>query len=338
MKVSIIIAAYNIEQYIKRCISSVINQTERDIEIIIVNDGSTDNTLNIIENVTKNDSRIKVINKKNEGLIEARKTGLSIAKGEYILFVDGDDYLELGAIEKLYNYSKVKNLDVLLFNCFWSYDDGRIVCKNTFDKNEIKNNDSYIKLLLLGKMSVNIWSKFIKREFILKVNLPNNLTYGEDLAIVMSMLTKKPNISYIEDNLYYYYQREDAITKKIDTKVLGLEEAIEYAKSILENNNMFLKYKSEFEYFYYINMYLTKIVFNTDFNNIHKKLYDYYREKNINLFNNMYIKNDLKNRELFIRFKIILFNINYSFVKIYKNFRYLILKIKEIKNYRLISN
>ena len=98
MKVSVIIAAYNIEKYIQRCIESVVNQSEREIEIIIVNDGSTDNTLNIINKVNELDDRIIVINKKNQGLIEARKTGLKYANGEFILFLDGDDWLENNCI------------------------------------------------------------------------------------------------------------------------------------------------------------------------------------------------------------------------------------------------
>ncbi|MDU4936124.1 MAG: glycosyltransferase family A protein, partial [Peptostreptococcaceae bacterium] len=102
MKVSIIIAAYNIEDYINRCLNSIVNQSFKDIEIIVVNDGSTDNTINIINNFAKNDVRIKVIDKKNGGLIEARKSGLARASGEYILFLDGDDWLHIEAIEKLY--------------------------------------------------------------------------------------------------------------------------------------------------------------------------------------------------------------------------------------------
>ena len=94
MKASIIIAAYNIETYIRRCIISIINQTLKDIEIIVVNDGSTDNTLGIIKELYKLDNRIIIVNQENKGLIEARKSGLNIAKGEYILFVDGDDWID----------------------------------------------------------------------------------------------------------------------------------------------------------------------------------------------------------------------------------------------------
>ena len=99
MKVSVIIAAYNIEEYIERCIESVINQSEIEIEIIIVNDGSTDNTLNIIKKMSDLDERIIIINQKNQGLVEARKRGLKNANGKFILFLDGDDLLENNCVE-----------------------------------------------------------------------------------------------------------------------------------------------------------------------------------------------------------------------------------------------
>lgn len=126
IKVSIIVAAYNIEKYIYKCIDSIRKQTFKDIEIIIVNDGSTDSTLNIIRNLALKDSRIRIIDKKNEGLIEARKSGLDVANGEYILFVDGDDWLELDALEKLYNNAINNNSDIVIYNAYNSYDNNKI--------------------------------------------------------------------------------------------------------------------------------------------------------------------------------------------------------------------
>ena len=134
MKVSIIVAAYNIEDYIKRCMYSIVNQTFKDIEIIVVNDGSTDNTLNIINDFAKNDARIKIIDKKNGGLIEARKSGLEIASGEYILFLDGDDWLHLEAIEKLYQEAKKDNFDIVLYNFYLAYDNNKLEEKSSFEE------------------------------------------------------------------------------------------------------------------------------------------------------------------------------------------------------------
>lgn len=120
-KVSVIIAAYNIQEYIGWCIESCINQTLDHIEIIIVNDWSTDKTLDIINKY--DDSKIKVINKRNEGLIEARKSGFNVANGEYILFIDGDDWIKLEALNILYNFAKEKSYDIVCYRWLCKYDD-----------------------------------------------------------------------------------------------------------------------------------------------------------------------------------------------------------------------
>ena len=101
MKVSVIIPAYNIEDYIGRCLESIIKQTLKDIEIIVVNDGSNDNTLAIINVFARKDNRIKIVDKKNKGSIEARKSGFKVANGEFILFIDGDDWIENDCLEIL---------------------------------------------------------------------------------------------------------------------------------------------------------------------------------------------------------------------------------------------
>ena len=113
--VSIIIPIYNVEKYLTKCIESVINQTYKNLEIILVNDGSTDNSKEIIDKYSLIDSRIKVINKKNGGLSEARNAGIEIAKGDYIGFLDSDDWIELNMYEKLYKYIKQENTYHILF-------------------------------------------------------------------------------------------------------------------------------------------------------------------------------------------------------------------------------
>ena len=114
-KISIIIPVYNVEKYLRECLNSVVNQTMRDIEIICVNDGSTDGSLDILKEYAKKDDRIIVINQTNGFVESARNNGLKIAKGEYIQFVDSDDYLELNACETAYKYALLYNADVVVF-------------------------------------------------------------------------------------------------------------------------------------------------------------------------------------------------------------------------------
>ena len=126
VKVSVIVPVYNVEKYLKDCLNSVINQTLEDIEIICVNDGSTDNSLAILEDYAKKDSRIKIINQKNKGLSGARNTGMKHVQGEYILFLDSDDWLKEDALSELYWSHLDDNLDMLFFQTVDYYEeDGR---------------------------------------------------------------------------------------------------------------------------------------------------------------------------------------------------------------------
>ena len=114
-KISIIATFYNLEDYAKRCVDSLTSQTLQDIEIICINDGSKDNTIGILQELAQSDNRIKIIDKKNEGVSIARNTGINAASGEYIMFVDGDDYLEPNACEVLYQKAIETDVDIIVF-------------------------------------------------------------------------------------------------------------------------------------------------------------------------------------------------------------------------------
>ena len=116
-KISVIVPVYNVEKYLSECLDSIVNQTLKDIEIICLNDGSTDNSFSILKEYALKDERIILIDKENDGLGYTRKIGLDNAKGEYILFCDSDDYYaELTAFEELYNYIEKVKVDVVIFN------------------------------------------------------------------------------------------------------------------------------------------------------------------------------------------------------------------------------
>ena len=124
MKLSIIVPIYNVETTLKRCLDSIISQDMTTCEIILINDGSTDKTIEIIKNYKNKDCRIKIIDKKNSGLIDARKSGFEVANGEDILFVDGDDWLDTNAINILYNSAKEKDYDIVCYKYLLKYEDG----------------------------------------------------------------------------------------------------------------------------------------------------------------------------------------------------------------------
>ena len=136
VKVSIIVPVYNVEKYLSKCLESLINQTLKDIEIICVNDGSTDNSLSILKEYANKDSRIKIIDKQNEGVSVARNTGIEVATGEYLIFVDSDDYLVENACEKALNTIEHNNSDICIFGHYDLVDEKLV--KSSVNKDIIK--------------------------------------------------------------------------------------------------------------------------------------------------------------------------------------------------------
>lgn len=318
IKVSIAIAAYNIEDYISRCLESVIAQTLKDIEIIVVNDGSTDNTLYKIKNFIKVDDRIVLVNQKNKGLIEARKSALKVAKGEYILFIDGDDWLKLNCVELLYNKAKLKDSDIVLFNSFRAFEDGRLEKYRSFEEDLDLNSDN-VKKILSGEIKANIWSKFIKLDFIKSNNIkyPSNITYAEDLATTASLFLYNPVVDIEEDNLYYYFQRINSVSNIINNKVLEVSKAIRFIKEILVERNLYESYKNEFEYLVYKHLFYYRIVDSNFYVDLHKQIYDEWNNYKININKNKYFLDFTSKLNTPIKLKQNIFMKNYRLGKLF---------------------
>ncbi|MEF2901636.1 MAG: glycosyltransferase family 2 protein [Clostridia bacterium] len=322
MKVSIIVAAYNIENYIKRCMDSIVSQTFKDIEIIVVNDGSTDNTSKIIESFANNDKRIKTIDKQNEGLIEARKSGLKIACGEYILFLDGDDWLHTQAIEKLYKKAIQDDSDIVLYNFYLAYDSNKLKAQKSFEET-VKYEDDYLKLSLTGQIGANIWAKFLRREFLIDNNIEfvKDITYAEDVATTNLLFMYSPKVSTIDENLHYYYQRGNSVTKIVDERLFDIPKALNFIKLNLEKQGLYEKYKEEYGYLYYKHIYFYQIISATHYIDIHKKLYKIWKSTKIDIRNNKYFidfKDQMTNG---LKVKIEMFDRSYYLGVAYIKFR-----------------
>lgn len=326
MRVSVIVAAYNIEKYIDRCIRSIVDQSISDIEIIVVNDGSTDKTLDRLNKLKIYDTRIKVISQNNKGLIEARKKGFNNARGEYILFIDGDDFLEVNALKEAYDYGINNNLDIVCFNSYKTYD-------NYKEKFYIFDNEFSLKEPLKGLFLDNImpaiWAKMVRRNFIInnEIKFPSYISYGEDLATVAHWFMYNPKIGLLDKSLYNYYQRSDSITGSISNKILDVNIAIEFMKDELINNNIYYLYNSEFEYMIFIHLFKRVIIDSKTLNNITKEVYVQYKERNINIHRNKYIYNYVKEQSLSMKIRIIAYNFNYDLGKAYDLIRFKIKKL-----------
>lgn len=205
-KFSIIIPIYNVEKYLSKCLDSLVNQTFTDIEIICVNDGSSDNSLQVLNEYASQDNRIKVINQENLGVSTARNVGIDNATGEYLLFVDADDWLDLKTCEILYNSISINSADLLSFNAFF--------VKN---KQEIYGLKKNLNSVLYGEM----WSISYKKDFLLKYNIkfPKHIKIAEDHIFKIQALINTNKILILEDYLYYYCADRENSSSKIKSVV-----------------------------------------------------------------------------------------------------------------------
>ena len=233
-KVSIIVPIYNIEDYIERCLESLLSQTLKNIEIICVDDGSTDSSGDICDYYALQDERLVVIHKENGGLVSARKIGLEIARGEYIGFVDGDDYIEPDMYQQLLAAIQQNHVDII--------HSGFISQGKTFlpKKFEVLNYmdarcENIRKYVLSSEITPSIWSKLFKKEIIQNCysSVPDIQSYGEDLVCLVNCFCEGAHMISIDMAFYHYTIRDDSISHLISNK--NYQEEINLYESIVNN-------------------------------------------------------------------------------------------------------
>lgn len=237
MKLSIIIPVYNVEPYIKRCLESVVNQDFKDFEIIIVNDGSKDGSDKIIKEFLK-DKRIKYFKKENGGLSSARNYGLKHATGEYVAFLDSDDYVDLDYYKKMTDQIKTK-ADIIESDFIWEYPD-----KQVYDYTKINNKERY-----LIDIRVVAWNKLYKKSLIDKLNLEFTLnTRYEDVDWCYKLIPHINKIISVKNTYVHYVQRAGAITSTQNEKTKDIFKVLDSTINYYKDNNLYDKYYSELEY------------------------------------------------------------------------------------------
>lgn len=235
-KVSIIVPVYNTYNYLNKCLESLVNQTLSDIEIIVVNDGSPDDSEGIIKEYAKKYSSIKYYKKKNGGLSSARNFGIKHATGEYIGFVDSDDYVDVTMYEKLYNKAVSTKSDIVCCQLTYLYPNNKTILHhykdlNIFSKSVCESPE------ILNQVKSYACNKIYKRELWNKFTFPNQ--YFEDSAVIYNVLNDAKKIDVVDEGLYYYRKDvEGAITKKKDEATYDIFKSCD---SILKCYN---KYKS----------------------------------------------------------------------------------------------
>ena len=232
VKVSIIVPVYNVEQYLDKCINSILNQTFRDFELILVDDGSTDNSGDICDKYKKIDNRITVIHKKNAGLSSARNTGLKYSKGEYIGFIDSDDYIDKDMYNKLYNVCKENNCDISV--CKFGHEiDGKYIRTQEDQYVKIMNNHEGMEELFKGILyRFSSCNKLYKATVFKEITFPEGRIH-EDLSTTYRLFSNANKIAYINYIGYIYVKRSNSIltssysNKRLDA-FIGWSEILDF--------------------------------------------------------------------------------------------------------------
>lgn len=213
--ITVIVPVYNVEKYLSKCLESICKQTYSNLEILVVNDGSTDKSGEICEHYSTNDTRIKVIHRENGGLSAARNTALNCMTGNYVLFVDSDDYIEYNAIEVLYNTLKENNSDISI--CAYDYVDEEGVVLNTKkNSNELfvmDTNESLYHLLDNKRITSSAWGKLYKSSLFSDIRFPEGRIY-EDIPTTYKTFLLSEKIVYTSARLYKYLYRASSISKQ----------------------------------------------------------------------------------------------------------------------------
>ena len=326
MKVSIIVPVYNGQEYIEQCINSIINQTYTNLEIIVINDGSIDNTINILKYFETKDSRIRIIDKENTGVSDSRNIGIIESTGQYISFADADDWLELNMIEELVDRMQEENVDAVRCNYYRQYD--RKIKETKYVSNLYGLENKYIKKeqmkenvldkILDGRLPAYLWLLLVKSDIAKKIKpLNTNLAMMEDTVYFIELLINLNNIYIYDAPLYNYYYNKESASKSEKNYIRNYENVLlvnEIINNILEENK--------------INTIKRKEIYNT----AHLKYIEYICYKTCKINQE---KNKLKNSLVKIvenpKVREIIFNSEISNTKIQIKMALKLMKSKKVK-------
>ena len=209
--ISIIVPIYGVEAYLDKCVTSLIHQTYHHLEIILVDDGSPDNCPQLCDDWAKKDGRIKVIHKKNGGLSDARNAGMAVATGEWIAFIDSDDWIENDAFEKMYLRSQADESDVVSCGVKWVNEDDSVINEVTVSQEEVLDTKSAMREIIVdGKLKQHVWNKLYKRSLIADIPFEKG-KYHEDVFWSYQVFGRAKKVSLMTESFYHYIQRSDSI-------------------------------------------------------------------------------------------------------------------------------
>lgn len=214
VKISCIVPIYNVEIYLRKCIDSILAQTFKDFELILVDDGGTDKCPEICDEYQRIDSRIRVIHKKNGGLSDARNAGIEIASGKYLIFIDSDDYIDKNMFEILYNLNEKNGTKISACDKAFVYENtGKIEYGDETCKEYVYDSENMFKLMVdfYKRVGMEMWNKLYNAELFDNVRFPKGKIF-EDQATQYKLIFQTDAVSYINKSLYFYLKRSNSIT------------------------------------------------------------------------------------------------------------------------------
>lgn len=327
-KVSIIVPFYNVENYIAKCLESLVNQTLEDIEIILVNDGSKDGTEKIAKKYQeKYPQKIIYLEKENGGLSDARNYAIPYAKGEYIAFLDSDDYVETNMYQEMYEIAKKENSDMVECNYIWEYP----------NKTRMDIGATYEGMHeMLEKIRVVAWNKLIKREVLIesKVQFPKGYRY-EDVEFTYKLILFLKKVSFCKKPMVHYIQRKGSISNEQNRRNAEIFDVLEHVIEYYKENDLYDEYYEELEYLY------TRYVFCSSLLRMVKITDKKMKKELLNMtWNNVYShfpnwkKNRILNKEKGKR-RLYLKSINAFTYKIYTKILGIYAKYADNKNFKI---
>jgi glycosyltransferase involved in cell wall biosynthesis len=296
IKVSVIVPIYNSEQYVERCIDSLINQTLLDIEILAINDGSTDKSLEILKKIQNRDNRVKIINQQNLGVSAARNNGIKESRGHYLSFVDSDDYIDPDMLWKMYNVAIQDNSDIVACGCV--INNPKKTQRSNLNFNKTFNLDadpySFLKNIYLSKeFRTSSWNKLYKASIIKNKNvfISYNQVISEDTLFNFCTLLESKQISVIPDCLYNYEVRENSLSnsKRYEQVTERNASMILYMSEYVSRKNN--KWAKDLLCYYYLQSLSIIAELEINYNNSSKKELFLNIKKYINMVNGSLFNN-----------------------------------------------
>ena len=307
--ISIIVPVYNVEQYLEKCVDSIINQTYKNLEIILIDDGATDSSGKLCDELAKIDNRIQVYHKENGGLSDARNYGVERATGDYIGFVDSDDYIDAEMYEKLYEAIKKENVDVAECNLKIIYPEREELFTEQNYYNVCTKQEYLEEYLKIEKIFGSVWTKLISRKIAKELLFPKGKLY-EDTYYAYDLINVANSFVLIDSPSYNYLMRENSITNsKFNPRIFDLIEIVEKFHKTTYKNYPGLKEAADCRKMYAYFSVLNSILLEDEFKNnlYYAQIINYFKENYKAILKNKYINRNRKLSVILIKLNIDLY-------------------------------